>query len=526
MNIRNKNNRLKNKELIKKKIEEGSVFQQRRCFAEAEKKYRQVLKLAPNNPDALALLGTIAFEAGKNEDAIKLIGKATSNNPQIPWYHYNLGLAHSHEGDFQEALNSFDRAISIKGNYFEALRASAIMLKMQGKLVETEELILRALRENPEHIDMLLEAGSYYEHIGETEKAIGYYEKALSLDLYNGRIYRHIASVKPYSFEELKALISIYRMKDINIRHKIELGFAIANSLEKLCDYDEAFKYFSESNKLRRSTYNYAIDEERKNFGLIKEVFSRKKTNETPPLAFTKNELHPIFIIGMPRSGTSLVEQILSAHSEVHGAGELEDLGYVVNSACRRAGYPKDVSSFGHSDFLKIGQRYLSKLKWYGGEKKIITDKMPHNFLYVGLIKLSLPDAIIIHCKRDPVDTCWSIFKNYLIEMHPYAHDLKELFQYYKMYEDLMKHWHHVLPGQIYEFKYEELVADTDNQIEKLLSFCGLSNEKRCARFYESKRLVTTASTGQVKKPVYSSAVQFWRNYELQLGSLIDGLKN
>jgi len=231
----------------------------------------------------------------------------------------------------------------------------------------------------------------------------------------------------------------------------------------------------------------------------------------------------PIFVLGMPRSGTTLVEQILASHPLVFGAGELNamQISSVQTQVLSNRVFPGSVGELSTGQCEMLAEQYLRRLYRHAGSAEYAVDKLPHNFLYIGLIKYILPGARIIHCRRNPLDTCLSIYKNDFTGNHPYSHDLKDLGDYYLQYLHLMSHWHSVFPFEIYDVQYENLVTDTDEEVRALLKFCGLSFEAACLEFHKTQRIVATASTAQVRNPVSTKSVALWKEYREQLQPLI-----
>ncbi len=269
--------------------------------------------------------------------------------------------------------------------------------------------------------------------------------------------------------------ISIIKI-DISDADRIDLGFALGKVFEDIGNYNKSFDFILEANRLKRGSYEYSIQNDRDLFERIKKTFS--------PDFFASHhgsgnqDRTPIFILGMPRSGTTLVEQILASHPLVFGAGELTVLVNLANGICTggtTAQFPECMPDLDVDTFEKMGSDYIEKIREYSNDAEHITDKMPHNFLHVGLIKTILPNAKIIHCMRNPMDTCFSIFKKEFAGTHGYAYDMVELGQYYNLYQDLMAHWEKVLPGFMYTLRYEEMVSDQQKQTKSLLDFCGSS---------------------------------------------------
>jgi hypothetical protein len=262
-------------------------------------------------------------------------------------------------------------------------------------------------------------------------------------------------------------------------------------------------------------------------FDELIEVFSAENAARRPR-AVNKSRL-PIFIVGMPRSGTSLIEQILASHSEVYGAGELEDLPALVDSLAEMVGsktpYPQCVDILKRKGLDEIAQRHLGKLAGLSMKAARVTDKMPHNFLHLGVIDMLFPGARVIHCMRDPIDTCLSIYSLPFNASHHYSSDLVNLGAHYQRYQGLMAHWKKVLRVPMLDIQYEELVNNQEEVTRKMLDFCGLGWEERCLRFYESERSVVTFSYDQVRRPLYKKSVARWKNFEQHLGPLIKALQ-
>jgi hypothetical protein len=276
--------------------------------------------------------------------------------------------------------------------------------------------------------------------------------------------------------------------------------------------------------RLKRDSYDYTIAESQEEFDRIKQVFS--------PDFFSSHhdsgdpDRTPIFILGMPRSGTSLVEQILASHTDVYGAGELNDLGKILGTIrtsrkVQQSGIiPEELLELDTRAFADLGKQYITRIRKYSANAKFITDKLPHNFLYIGLIRAILPNARIIHCTRNPMDNCLSIFKTRLKSGHGYANNMSELGQYYRMYLELMEYWRATLPGFVYDQSYEDLVGSQQEQVSKLLLHCGLDWDDACLDFHNTRRKVRTASNAQVRRPIYNDSVQLWKRYEKQLEPL------
>jgi len=491
---------------------------------EAETLYRQILRVEPNNQDALHFLGVLAQQIGKNEIAVELISRALSYRPDYAEAHYNLGIALYALGKTDAAAASYRQALVLKRGYVEAHYNLGMALKDCGKLDEAVNSFRQALTLKPDYAEAQHNLGVTFSELGKLDEAVSCYKKTLSLKPDYVRAFKGLAQIVKYT--EIDAVIlameDFYNKKErLPVADRIDLGFALGKVYEDLGSCDKSFDFILEANRLKRGSYRYSTQIDQDLFARIKQVFS--------PDFFTLHhgsgdqEGAPIFVVGMPRSGTSLVEQILSSHPLVFGAGELDILRNATQNICAEhsgAPFPECMLNLDRDAFAEIGSVYIKKTRAYAPRAEHITDKMPNNFLRVGLIKAILPNAKIIHCMRNPMDNCFSIFKTDFTVTHGYAYDMVELGRYYNLYQDLMAHWEKVLPGFIYSITYEEVVSDLRNQTERLLAFCGLPWDEACLAFHKTERRVSTASLAQVRQPIYRDSVELWKRYERQLEPL------
>ena len=491
---------------------------------EAETLYRHILQMEPNHPDALHFLGVLAQQVGKHEIAVELIGKAIKCRADYPEAHYNLGIALYALGKIDAAAASYRQALALKRDYAEAHYNLGIALKEQGKLDEAINSFRQALKLKPDYAEARHNLGVTFSELGKLDEAVNCYKKTLSLKPDYVRSYKGLAQIVKYTEVDtiIRAMENLYNKKEkLPVADRIDLGFALGKVYEDLGEYDRSFAFIHEANRLKRGSYSYSGQMDHDLFARIKKTFS--------PDFFASHKGSgnqdgtPVFILGMPRSGTSLVEQILASHPLVFGAGELDLLRNTAHNICAgRAGtpFPECMLDLNRDAFAEMGSAYVEKIRKYAPDVKYITDKMPNNFLRVGLIKTILPKAKVIHCMRNPMDTCFSIFKTDFTGPHGYAYDMVELGRYYNLYQDLMAHWEKVLPGFSYSIRYEELVADQRNQTKGLLDFCGLAWDEACLNFHKTARKVRTVSLAQVRQPIYKDSVELWKRYEKQLEPL------
>lgn len=370
--------------------------------------------------------------------------------------------------------------------------------------------------------------GVVLKDLGRTDEAVASCRRAIAIKADYAEAHRHLALAKTFADHDadLRAMEAAYTSSGGRDEHKMHLVFGLGKAFEDLRQYDKAFDFFVAGNAIKRATIDFSVDRVEDYFGRLKETFSATFLNRAQA-AETCRET-PIFVLGMLRSGTSLVEQILSSHPAVYGAGELDCLRHVVQSHFNPSGDSRFTDRIGQADaaeFSAAGRDYMTMLRDRAGGAAFITDKMPHHFEFVGLIKLMLPNAKIVHCCRDGRDTCLSIFKNYFsAEGNFHAYDLAELGRYHGLYDDLMVHWHDLLPGFIHDIQYEDLVADQEAQSRALVDFCGLEWDDACLAFHRSARPVLTASAVQVRAPIHGNSVALWKRYESHLTPLFEAL--
>jgi len=490
--------------------------------------YQQVVRIQPEHATAYQNLGNVRLQQGNLPAAIDAYLQAIRLTPDNACVHNNLGVAWLKQGNLIEAEKSFREAIRVQSDYAEACSNLGITLKNQGKLEEAEAALKQALTMNPDDAGSHNNLGNILMSLGKLKEAGESYSRALQIRPDYTEAFRSLSNLKRYSEidGETLRMEGLFHSLDISQEQQMHLGFALGKIYEDVEDHEKSFAYIMQANHLFRSSYNYDLAEDKAFFDLVTNIFDQSFMQQHQDCG--NKDQTPIFIVGMPRSGTSLVEQILASHPQVYGAGELLYLKQVILRACGEVpGYNflKNIESFRHDDFTSLGNAYLEKMRSHSASAKYITDKLPHNFFYLGMIKIILPHAKIIHCQREPLDNCLSIYKKYFSDNQRYAYNLEELGKYYRFYQALMEHWHHTLPANsIYDIKYEALVADQENQTKALLKHCGLPWDDHCLSFHKTNREVKTASAAQVRQPVHQRSVHLWKRYETHLQPLIKSL--
>jgi hypothetical protein len=318
---------------------------------------------------------------------------------------------------------------------------------------------------------------------------------------------------------------SLLNSSNLSQDDRIILNFTLAKVNEDLGEKQSFFKYLHEGNKLRREKLNYSFikSHDYDLFNNIKNIFNSKSTSKIKNIS-DSDSIKPIFILGMPRSGTSLVEQIVSNHPEVYGAGELNTIGQICVPLINKS---SELKNLYEDDVESIRSNYLNFLSSLKVKEQIITDKAPLNFRFIGHILSAFPKAKIVHLKRDPIAICWSIYKsNWSGLGNSFSYNMDDLVNYYGLYDDLMKFWHKKFPGQIYDISYEKLTTNQESESKKLVEYCGLGWDKKCLEFYKNTRAVKTASSLQVRQKMYQGSSDAWKKYKSDLKPLIDGLKS
>jgi hypothetical protein len=380
----------------------------------------------------------------------------------------------------------------------------------------------RALVLDPDYADAHNNLGSVFKEQGKFDEAMAHFGRAIAIrpDFAEAHFNRaEIESFHPGD-ADLAALEALADRDDLAPNQAVYIHFALAKALEDSGDTVRAFEHFGKGNALKRRQVTYDEPEVLKRFRRIATVFDRSLFDRFEGAGDPSSV--PVFVLGMPRSGSTLVEQILASHPQIHGAGELMALEVLASSL---SDYPECVPALDGLDLRRLGQSYLALLPPVEDGKIRIVDKLPGNFLSVGLIRLILPNAKIIHTVRYPVDTCVSCYSKLFTFGLNFSYDLGELGRYYRSYSELMAHWRAVLPpGAMLEVAYEDVVDDLEVQARRLIEYCGVPWDNRCIDFHKNSRQVKTASAVQIRKPLFRSSLQRWRRYEAQIGPLLDEL--
>ena len=497
---------------------------------EAKALYGEILKANPENVDALRMMGMLALSESQVDKAERFFRRAVSNAPDFVGAIVDLGQALKDQNRFEEAIASFRRAIELEPGNVKAHFLLGSTLSPSALTYEAIEAYQRTLELRPQHVGAHLGLGHVLKTVGRQEDAVEAYRECIRLRPDNGATYWSLANLKTFrlSSDEIQEMQTQLEGEDLDKESEVNFLFALAKATEDRGDFERAWQYYEKGNAERRMMEYYdPVRSEVMNDAVI-EVFDKEF------LVGHGNQGHadsaPIFVIGLPRSGSTLIEQILASHSQVEGTSELPYVGHATASLnLNRAdgvNYPEAVRELGPEHLKSLGQGYLRAARMHRTEgAPHFVDKMPNNFPSVGFIHLILPDAKIIDARRHPLDSCLSCFRQLFARGQPFTYDLTDIGEYFLEYQRLMDYWHDVLPGRVLTVQYEDVVTDFETQVRRVLEFCELPWEDSCVRFYETDRPVRTASSEQVRQPVYSKSVNFWRNYEDKLDELITVLE-
>lgn len=488
----------------------------------ADKMCRELLQLLPTEIRTLRVLSRIALGQQHYEYCTATLAECVAARPSDIALRLEYASALRSARRYTDSLEQCDRLLGDAPERIDAYELKAENLYDLGKYSEAIE-IYRALSTVPtKRPMMLLHLGKVLKTVGETAEAKSCYESASEIDPGLGRPYWELANLRTYLFsqQQQSKMKGLLENSNCPALDKVLIQFSLGKALEDEGRYDESFRYYDEANKGYRAfrPYQYTGRSDQLTSVFTEDYFAGLQT----PLP---EEFAPIFILGLPRSGSTLLEQILSSHSQVDATGELDEIVSIGRSLsyqgqATQQGYPQVLASCGIQDVRDLAIRYLEFVAPHRRGAPHFVDKAPQNFVHIGLIKTLFPQAKIIDIRRNAMAAGWSLYRHFFGDSFMFSYDLKTIGAYYADYVALMDHWHKVLPGQILTVSYEDLVGDLPQVTKGILEYCGLDFEQSCLDFHENRRAVATPSSEQVRQPLYSSAVDQWKNYEAHLGEL------
>lgn len=509
---------MENIEYLKKQISIMLNLFNGKHFDDLIYKGNLLIKKFPEQP-ILYNLTSLAYNAtGRAKESKKLLLRILKKDPKNFHVINNLGLTCSELNDYQSAEKYYNMAIDLNSNFPDPMVNLGILKTKQNKNEEAKNLFVKALKINDKIIPAKISLAGYNEQLGNFVEAKKIYNEVLEIDPNYTIADKSLSLIHKYNLNDNHIKIMEKKLtKDIPEEDAKRLNFALGKAYEDVGDFKKSFKFYEVGNKLHKKKFN--VNNEIKQFDRIKKIFEEKKI---APLDNYGQKI--IFILGMPRSGTTLAEQILSSHESVYGAGELNFLREAIEEELSNKNGDFNLNS---SSLKKAKDYYFDKIKIFGNKKKYLIDKAPLNFKWIGLIRLIFPNSKIIHCKRNAMDVCWSNYKNsFSSQLMDYAYGFNDLANFYKAYENLMEFWKKDFRKNVFDLVYEELISDKSTKTKKLLEFCDLEWDENCLNFHKNKKAVSTASLAQVRQPLYSSSVLKWKNYSDDLNELKELLKS
>jgi tetratricopeptide (TPR) repeat protein len=500
----------------------GVTLKERGRLEEAEASFRRAIVLKPDFAEALYNLGATLQLRGRIVEAEASFKQAIALAPDNAEAHSNLGNIHQELGRLEQAEASYRHAIALKPDYAEAHSNMGTLLHELARLGEAETSLRQAIALKPDLAEAHNNLGNIHQELGRLEQAEASYRQAIALQPDYAEAHRHLTLVKKFDSRDKQYLKmqELYLDENISEEERCHINFGLAKACEDLGDYEQAFSHYSKGNALRKKRLNYDINQDIELFKQLKSSYPgiEKNALKVDNLA---NRPMPIFIVGMPRSGTTLVEQIISSHSQVTGAGELR-LAAQFGEAIARG-----FSDSNTEALLSFRDKYLTRLQHMSNGNLIVTDKMPNNFRIIGLLAAAFPEAKIVHVKRNPAAVCWANYKQYFSSKNlGYCYDLDDVINYYRMYTNLMEFWERSLSKRIYSLDYELLTVSQEEETHQVIEYLGLGWDEKCLSPQDNTRSVATASNMQVREKVYQGSSQQWKKYQPFLNGRLDDFEN
>ncbi len=496
-------------------------------LAVAEALLRAHLKRRPTDVAAIRMLAEVAARLGRYGDAEKLLARCLELAPSFTAARHNYAFVLHRSGRSAEALAEIDRLRAAEPRNPAYRNLEAGILARVGEVERATELYAGVLAEYPSHPKVWLSYGHALKTAGRQEQSVAAYRKTLELAPQLGEAWWSLANLKTLRFtaQDLAAMQSQLARVDIALEDRFHLHFAVGKALEDERRFEEAFEHYEKGNALRRGVIRYDARETTAHVRRSKAFFTGELFAEGAGVGCQAPD--PIFIVGLPRAGSTLLEQILASHPLVEGTQELPDLMTIARelggkkTRLETSEYPEILDSLDESELRELGERYLAQTRIQRKtDAPFFIDKMPNNWAHVGLIQLILPNAKIVDARRHPLGCCLSGWKQHFARGQHFTYSLEEIGRYYRDYVELMAHWDRVLPGRVHRAIYEKIVEDFEAEVRRLLDSCGLPFDERCLRFFENDRPVRTASSEQVRRPIYREGTDYWRHYEPWLGPL------
>jgi tetratricopeptide (TPR) repeat protein len=492
----------------------------------AEPLVRKVLKEHPTDVSAMRLLADIGIQVSRYEDAKNLLERALELAPDFTLARNNYAVVLFRRQELTEALEQVDLLLKEDPNNPRYLILKGSVLVRMGTHLPALSIFEKILESYPRQAAAQLSYGHTLKTVGRVEESISAYRKAIEISPTIGEAYWSLANLKTFRFadEDIAAMRAAITLEGGDADDQSHIAFALGKALEDRREYNESFKYYKRGNAIRR--IEHIFDPKKNMFNSVRQIHTCTAGFFEQRAGQGCQAPDPIFIVGLPRAGSTLLEQILASHSSVEGTAELPDIIAISRELGGRKKdnpatlYPEILAELSPQKLQKLGEDYLESTRIQRSDTPFFIDKMPNNFLHIGLIHLILPRAKIIDARRHPMAGCFAGYKQLFAKGQTFTYDLTDVGHYYRNYVKVMDHWDEVLPGRVLRVQYEDMVADSDTQIRRVLEHCELPFEEQCLRFYETDRAIRTPSAEQVRQPIFQEGLEQWRHYETHLNPL------
>ena len=505
----------------------GVCYQTIRELGNAIDDFSQATILKSDYAEAYCNLGVTYQEKGDLVSAVNAYKNAIDNDNNYPTAHNNLGKIFLASGEIDSSIKHLECAITLKSDFADAHNNLGSAFLRINKLNDAIKSYKKAIALKPDFAVANNNLGIAYLRTGDPKLASKFFENAITITPGYATAHHNLSGVKVYKEKDKQVSLieSLLIENNLSQKERIYLNFALAKAYEDLGNHEELFKHLNEGNRIRKKEMSNSIADSEEHNELIKLFFNSNNINNIKLTYRDSLPIRPIFIVGMPRSGTSLVEQIISSHHEVYGAGEVNNFHNIIMPIIEKHAVNENYN-LKNDEFALIRKQYSNSLERFYANEKVITDKWILNFKTIGFILSAFPESKIVHLKRDARATCWSIYKHYFSdEGNRWAYDYQDLDRFYKSYVGLMDYWHNLFPGKIYDISYEDLTSNQEKETRNLLKYCDLDWDENCLNFYTNTRAVKTASAVQVRNKMYQGSSDVWRQYSEHLKPLLDALK-
>ena len=483
-------------------------------FRKAESAFKKILVEDENNIDALRFMGILAFKSGNHDIAEAMFTRALQVDPTYTLVWANLAQVFSVTGQLDKAKKSFKNILNMEPKNGLIWAEYGTVLTKLARYSDGKDAYLKALKFKPNSPRVYLSLGHVYKTMGEIDNSINSYKSTIKQNNLSGEAYWSLANLKTYSFtnDEIKNMEATLDTEISDIE-RCQMHFALGKAYEVKKDYNNSFINYSKGNRVKKGLIKYSSRETSEKTKKVLNFFNEENISSLSNSSTLDRD--PIFVLGMPRSGSTLIDQIISSHSMVDGTQELPNIIKIAAELNSDSddNYPEALKDLKGNELSALGLDYIRETKWARDSAPFFIDKMPNNFIHIGLIKTILPNAKIIDTRRDAMDTCFSCFKQFFARGQLFTYSLEDLGNYYVDYIKAMNHWHKVYGEDIYTVHYDNVINNTESTIRELIEYCELPFEDNCLEFYKSSRPVKTPSAEQVRQPIYKSGLNYWKNY-------------